>query len=96
MPDKLHFAVDWKPVCMHVCEAHEDAYHQAAVVKIGVFVNLLDDNNLAVSRSHYYITGIFYVKIAYGTLIKVNDDGINDAINDDEKPKGPLLVKREP
>ena len=93
MFDKLHFAIDRKPVCMNVGNAHEDTNHQASVVKVGIFVNLFNNNNLPICRSDNYSIGIFNVKIAYRTLIKVYDDAINKAINHDEKPKGPFCFK---
>ena len=67
MVNAAHRAIDRYPVGMNVEQTHEDAHHDAAVVEILVFLDLLYDHHSAVARSYDHALSVLSEKTYWAT-----------------------------
>ena len=74
----LDRSVGGNPVGMHVEKAHEDAYHDAPVVEIFVFLRLFHHDDLAVGRRQNESFRLAF-KGTDWTLEEVEQDSVEDA-----------------
>ena len=96
MTHELHSPIYRKPVGMDIGETHENAYLDTPIVEIFVFINFLDDYDLAIGRCNYNFVGIIHFEIPYRTLVEIDSDGINCTEDQYKNPKWPLCIERKP
>ena len=92
---EFHFALYGKPVGVYVEETHKDAYHQALVVEVGVFLYLFYHDNLAVGGSYHNLACVA-LEISLRATEEVEHYGIEYAEDGGKSPEGGLAIDVEP
>jgi len=69
--NSLYCSVYRKPIGMYVPKTHEDGDHDTTFVEILILFYFLYNNDMSIGWSYYNLLGIFAIKIADRTAIKV-------------------------
>ena len=92
---ELDFSVNREPVGMNIQRTHKYANHETLIVKILCFLSLLDNYNLAVSRSYNKFLRVA-IKVTNRTAVEVERHKPGGTKDYYEGPERNLVVNKEP